>query len=161
MNRIFDTLSPRDIELIGKMHEAHREYIESIRENIPENVYAYAVSEDRFTLSGANGVHDSWLLEVAFFPKLKIILLGPFWDRTIEFSYDGVISFALEKNNNEMRGDTLLGDFLVDDITLEDGFLLHEIRFSKGSLRVLATAFDCSHGLGQHFKYGVAEHLGR
>ena len=84
----------------------YRAYVESIREQLPPHVYAFASDIRYFDLQSHSSLHDSWLesftvREVATGERqeirrmeIAIALLGPFHDLRIRLHYTGVTRYS-------------------------------------------------------------------
>ena len=125
----------------------YRAYVESIREQLPPHVYAFASDIRYFDLESHSSLHDSWLesftvREVATGERqeirrmeIAIALLGPFHDLWIHLHYAGVTrySFAAPPRYGHSRYDhTAHGDLFTHEVRLgHKGLLVHELLFER------------------------------
>lgn len=122
-------------------------YVESIRDQLPSHVFAFASDSRHFDISSHSSLHDAWLdslivREVARGERqeirrmeVAITLLGPFHDRWIRLHYNGVTryTFSAPPRYGEPRYEhTAHGDLLTHEIRLgENGLLIHELLFER------------------------------
>src|SRR4051812_41651335 len=81
-------------------------YVESIRERLQPDIYAFASDSRYFDLTSHTSLHDAWLeslsvQEVASGVRhemrrveISLCLLGPFHDRRIHLHYTGVSRYS-------------------------------------------------------------------
>lgn len=125
----------------------YKEYVESIREKLPEHIYAFAANPDYFNLKSHSSLHDAWLESLTVMEtasgdrsqvrklEIKISLLGSFHDRRIHLHYTGVArySFDAPPRYGEPRYEhTAHGDLFTHEIRLgHQGLFIHEILFER------------------------------
>jgi hypothetical protein len=122
-------------------------YIESIRDQLPAHIFAFASDSRYFDLSSHSSLHDAWLESMNIREdatgkrhevrklEISICLLGPFHDRRIHLHYSGVTrySFSAPPRYGEPRYEhTAHGDLLNHEIRLGDhGLFIHELLFER------------------------------
>jgi hypothetical protein len=122
-------------------------YVESIRDQLPSHVLAFASDSRYFDLSSRSSLHDAWLesltvIEVATGERqeirrmeVSISLLGAYHDRRIHLHYTGVTrySFSAPPRYGEPRyKHTAHGNLFAHEIRLgQDGLLVHELLFER------------------------------
>lgn len=110
------------------------EYIESIKQELPTDLYEFASDVDRYNLSNKKSLHDAWLKSLIVnegnvtpdsndsVTKIEIELLGHSHDRVFKLTYNKVTQYYLNKKEHER-------------ISKHDDLLAHEIRLnSKGEI---------------------------
>ena len=131
-------------------------YVETIREQLPPHVYAFASNICHFDLESHSSLHDSWLetltvREVASGERrevrrmeVAISLLGAFHDLRIHLHYTDVnqYSFLAPSRYGETRyAHTAHGDLFTHEVRLGgNGLLVHELMFERGATFVI----ECS-----------------
>jgi hypothetical protein len=126
------------------------EYLQTVKRDLPDHIYAFASDFRHFDLSSPSSLHDAWLesltvREVASGSRneirkleVKLSLLGPYHDRTIHLTYSGVerYSFDSPARPGETRySHTAHGDLLTHEIRLgTHGLFVHELLFERGSI---------------------------
>ena len=137
-----------DPEKYKNKWDTYRAYLESIRAQLPANVYDFALADWRFK-DDHRGLHDAWVDAVSIVESaiggdqhnrkldISIRLLGPYHDGHIELCYADVHSYRINlpaETESVTRGPYRHGDWLVDEIRLsEKNLVLHEIEFCYGS----------------------------
>jgi hypothetical protein len=125
----------------------YRAYVDSIREQLPPHVYAFASDVRHFDLESHSSLHDAWLesftvREAASGERqeirrteIAIALLGPFHDLRIHLRYTGVTrySFTASPRYGDSRyAHTAHGDLFTHEIRLgHEGLLVHELLFER------------------------------
>src|SRR5687767_6084103 len=129
------------------------QYLESVRQLLPPNVYEFATADWRFDFRDHRCLHDSWVESVTVrevageadpserHTEISLQLLGAYHDGHTVLSYEGVTDYQLslrtpaEERSYAGRGATPShGDWLVDEIRLAGtGTVVHEILFSSGA----------------------------
>ena len=134
-------------DISGVTHfDQYFEYLERIKNKLPKSLYEFAADQSRYTLTGPQTTHDSWLVfitvqedapteENGLRPiRIELRLLGPYHDRYFDFSYQRIsnYTFDLPKSSNlppySGHGDLLFQEFRLSD----DNKLCHELQFSSG-----------------------------
>jgi hypothetical protein len=123
--------------------EAYRQYLESIKTQLPTNAYEFAIASWRFSPESHMDPHDSWLESLTIREPasgeraeirsvdITIRLLGSYHDGRIEIIYKNVQSYSIHSSPQANDGH---GDWLYDEIRLsERGYMLHEIEWARGS----------------------------
>jgi hypothetical protein len=121
----------------------------TVRERLPEHVYAFAADWAHYALDSPQSLHDAWLEELVLAEaaparrpderttKLTLRLLGPMHDRIQVLQYHGVRAYRLEAGMTA-RGH---GDLLVHEVRLNElEVLVHEILFATGARIVVECA---------------------
>lgn len=127
----------RDKDVVGAL-KRYREYIQSVRESLPEAVLALATSDWYYTLHDHRCPHDAWLESVTISEpssgnrheirstSIRVRLLGACHDGFIEFFYPRVFGYSLDVV------DAAGGhrDWRYDEFRLsERGNVVHEIEW--------------------------------
>ncbi len=118
----------------------YKEYIESIRDRMPQGAMKLGLSNDWYDFTIHQCPHDAWLEEYKVietdpggqavrFCSLEVRLLGAYHDGIIGLRYPRLFGYNFQSMNCE-RG---MGDWLYDEFRLsERGHLLHEIEWANG-----------------------------
>jgi hypothetical protein len=122
-------------------------YVESIREQLPPHVYAFASDIRHFDLASHSSLHDAWLesftvRETASGERQEIrqmeivmALLGPFHDLRIHLNYTGVTRYSLAvppRYGDSRYANTAHGDLFTHEVRLgHEGLLVHELLFER------------------------------
>jgi hypothetical protein len=122
-------------------------YVESIRDQLPSHVFAFASDSRHFDISSHSSLHDAWLESLTVREaasgerqeirtmEVAISLLGPFHDRRIHLHYTGVTryTFSAPPQYGEPRYEhTAHGDLLTHEVRLgQNGLLIHELLFER------------------------------
>lgn len=152
---ILDTVSfspsKENYEKFRQAWKAYYDYLESIKDQVPQHVYEFAVADWHYDARDHRTLHDCWLNNINILESpsnikqgsrnlsIKIELLGAYHDRIITLLYDGVRSYELDgcfKSGTFYRSDHIEGhgDWLIDEVTLSDKkHILHEIVFRWGA----------------------------
>lgn len=131
----------------------YREYLASVRRDLPREVFEFASSPWRYDFTDHRCLHDSWIENVSIDElsppgapedrsvEVTVRLLGAYHDGYTILHYRGVKSYHLTMNAiNRQLGSGLAnrsggahGDWLVDEIRLgKGGEVIHEILLSTG-----------------------------
>jgi hypothetical protein len=133
----------------GIRYGRYLDYLQTIKNALPENIYAFASDEKYFMLNSPHSLHDAWLnsLEIREtrdkervlepIVGLTVKLLGQTHDRVIILEYEDVSEYRLEGRRDvpdgppDFRyGDTFHGDVFTHEIRLgKEGRIIHEIAF--------------------------------
>jgi hypothetical protein len=119
--------------------DAYFEYLRSVRQEFPADLYSYAANREHYSLDGRNTLHDAWLIGVQFgYRAQEVVLafLGAWQDRKHVLTYVGVEGYTLDLDVKYQAGDR---DIRVHEFRLEDALITHEIVFSTGK-RILITS---------------------
>ena len=131
----------------------YREYLESIRAQLPTNIYELATANWKFDFRDHRCLHDSWVDSVVVrevsdpeeeadrSTELAVSLRGAYHDGHTSLIYRGVSNYALqlrssldERTNLPLRREDNHGDWLIDEIRLgKSAAVVHEILFSSGA----------------------------
>jgi hypothetical protein len=132
--------------------EAYRNYLYSIRDHLSRGAYEFATADWHYDFANHQSPHDAWLESLVVLEpssgdrmqereiEIRVSLLGAYHDGRIELVYSGVrsYSFDLPFGAERKAAKTGHGDWLIDEVRLSDnGFALHEIKFSSGSTRLI------------------------
>jgi hypothetical protein len=112
--------------------EGYFEYLRSVRNDFPVELYPYAVNREHYSHDGKNSLHDAWLIGAQFgyrSNEVVLALLGAWHDRKHVLTYVGVEAYAFELKVSYVAGDR---DVLAHEFRLEDGLVVHEIAFTAG-----------------------------
>jgi len=136
------SLGPQEIvEVFAK----YSEYLDSIRNALPQFAYEFAVAPWHYNARDHRSPHDSWVESLTISEpatgsrhenrhlEIAVRLLGAYHDGYLELSYPEVQSYSFigASHAAENAGH---GDWLVDELRLsERGLVLHEILFRSGS----------------------------
>jgi hypothetical protein len=126
-------------------YSPYRAYVDSIRQQLPPHVYAFASDSRYFDLQSHSSLHDSWLesftvREAASGKRqeirrmeIAIALLSPFHDLRIHLHYTGVTRYSFiapPQCGHLMYGHAAHGDLFTHEIRLgHEGLLVHELLF--------------------------------
>ena len=124
----------------GWDHRPYWAYLDSIKREMPDGVFAFAANSDNHDLIHPNSLHDSWLIRSTVTEhndprgdlpiQIEIILLGPRHDRDIHLSYGGVTHYRFSGEKPSRRH----GDLLVHEMrAVGDNKFEHELYFSEGT----------------------------
>jgi hypothetical protein len=121
--------------------DAYFQYVESIRQELGEDLYLFASDPSRYDLSSPGSLHDAWVKSLtarSFYreedrdiatPDVVLVLLGPHHDRIHTLSYFNVISNQVDFH---FCTDGRKRDLLYHELRYENGHLEHEFVFSGG-----------------------------
>jgi hypothetical protein len=140
-----DTLE--DFERQKQKWNEYAEYLESVRNRLPKSAFEFAIASWRHN-EDHRCLHDSWVQYVTISEssldaghpdrslEIQVRLLGPYHDGHTRLTYHQVQSYSLD-SPLEFKLPPLgvgHGDWLRDEVRLsKNGFVLHEIEFSRGS----------------------------
>ncbi len=114
------------------------EYIEAIKGQLDERLYAFAADSSRYDLTSKGSLHDAWVqslqVEVCHGEgatlsnpsNITLTLLGPFHDRVHTLKYFDVKWSSV---NLQLCGNQRQRDLLYHEMRLQDGLLQHEFAF--------------------------------
>jgi hypothetical protein len=136
----------------------YKQYVDSIRDALPEHVYAFASNEAYFNLASHSSLHDTWLEELTLkeisqtgrdrVVQIHLSLLGPFHDRKIHLHYIDVSQYSLAAHPEyeEQRYQRVFhGDLITHGVRLgRDGRFVHELLF-KSDATFLIECADIRH----------------
>ncbi|HVZ42324.1 MAG TPA: hypothetical protein VHA82_00830 [Ramlibacter sp.] len=124
-------------------------YLEAIKQQLPEEVYAFASYRGNYDLTNHQSLHDAWLQSICVLEpaegeraeirrlEIQCRFLGPYHDRIIELTYSDVRWYSLrhslggEARSANSRGH---GDMLIHEIRLGQDCIVHEMNFSDGAV---------------------------
>ncbi len=124
------------------------EYIDSIKENLPNSVYDFASNSDHYNLTSHDSLHDSWLNFIKIREEasgerseerktvVEIEFLGGFHDKKIHLIYKNIINININQKNYNVidgHGDLLMHEFRLD----ENHSIIHELVFDKGGIYII------------------------
>ena len=116
----------------GKVNwDDYFEYLRSVREQFPSDLYSYAVSWERYSLDGGNSLHDAWLVGAQFGYKAQDVSLefiGARHDRRLTFQYLVVESYEFDLSVEYRLGDR---DVFAHEFRMDGELISHEIVFSN------------------------------
>lgn len=131
------------IDEYDKLRKEYYCYLDSIRPNITQSVYNYAIADWHYDANIHYSPHDANLKEINIFDNgedsvdLKITLIGSYQDYILDFSYQNVISYSIdcipELENKYDKAMSIHGTFLWDSIEYDSKNKLtkHYIVFSS------------------------------
>jgi hypothetical protein len=136
--------------------EEYRGYLESIRDQLPPHVYAFATDVNRYSLDSPQSLHDCWLASLSVFEersphrpfrpavRIRLRLLGQRHDRYINLTYHDVRGYELVGCPNRYNpADTFHGDVATHEVRFEHATLVHEIQFvSESRVLIQCGSFD-------------------
>lgn len=115
------------------------QYLDSIRNEIPENLVELVCDHSRYELTNPRSFHDAWLKEISIIESgcnsglsIHIKLLGQMHDRYFDLSYLSVSSYLFSGNHLKTNSNCH-GDLLLHEFSFEDNTIRHEINFSSNS----------------------------
>lgn len=124
--------------------DAYYLYLDSVKNELPENTYNFAVNDWHYNFEDYKCPHDSWIENFLIKEKtdatqsksvdMELRLLGAYHNGNIIINYLEVSSYKLEWNFfQEKKTDSKKlwhGDWMIDEISLSDsGKVIHEIEF--------------------------------
>lgn len=122
----------------------YRTYLESVREQLPAHVYAFASNPCHFDLESHSSLHDAWLESLAIREtasgmrrevrriEIDVCLRGPFHDRRIHLNYMGVWQYSFVAP--PCSGWDVHGDLFIHEIRSSGGGrFVHELEFRRGA----------------------------
>jgi hypothetical protein len=134
----------------------YEKYVQSIREKLPEHIYAFAANPNHFDLRSHSSLHDAWLESLTVKEaatgerneirrlEVKISLLGPFHDRRIHLHYTGVTRYLFDtpaQYDDRRYEHTAHGDLFTHEIRLgHNGLFVHELLFERDATLLI----ECS-----------------
>jgi len=127
---------------------AYRNYLESVRDQLPLSVYRFATAEWRQNITDPRGLHDAELVSLSIDSSdtqdgietsIKLALEGRNGDRVIRLAYGHVSRYLL--NASDGHGDlgrTTVGGghgaLVVDEISVSsEGHAQHHLIFGSGA----------------------------
>jgi len=127
------------IEEFRKNWKAYEDYLESVKERLPQSAYEFATAERHYNFEDHKAPHDGWLEEMVVrelssgerkqfrSTEIFIRLLAAYHDGYIELTYKNVQSYSFKKQGfSSLSHD----DWLYDEIRVsENDFVLHEIEW--------------------------------
>ena len=120
------TRTPGEIDCLR-----YRAYVDSIRDQLPAHVYAFASNMGHFDLTSHSSLHDAWLESLTVREaatgerneirrlEIHLCLLGPFHDRRIHLRYTGVARYRFDtpaKYGESRYEHTAHGDLFTHDV---------------------------------------------
>jgi hypothetical protein len=131
------------IDALLNSHKNYRDYLESVKDRMPQSAYEFATAEWHYNFSDHKALHDGWLEELIIrepasgerneIRSLEIFvrLLAAYHDGFIELTYKNVRGYSLGKPVDSSLPNHR--DWLNDEIRLsENGLVLHEIIWESG-----------------------------
>jgi hypothetical protein len=125
--------------------DAYLRYVAERRQDFPAGARDFVAQSWRYDLNDHRCPHDSWLesltlREVATGDRqqtrsveIAARFLGTYHDGTFDLTYEGVTDYALAFAKPAKRPNVAHGDWIVDEVTLnEAGAVVHEIQFEGG-----------------------------
>lgn len=133
-------------------YDKYLQYLESIKNRLPLNVYNFAVNEWHYNTDDNRCLHDSWVESILISEqptknktwerklKIDLVLLGAQHDQNLCIQYEQVRNYTLAKNLDARKNSDIVahGDWLIDEISIaDDDFVLHHILFSNNAKWVI------------------------
>jgi hypothetical protein len=131
-------------------------YLETIRDQLPEHIFAFASSRCYFDLESRSSLHDAWMETLTVREsasgkheenrklEIHLCLLGPYHDRRIHLRYTGVAQYSFitpSQYENPRYQHTAHGDLFTHEITLgREGLVVHELLFERDATLLI----ECS-----------------
>ena len=146
-----------ELREVSASTKRYREYLESIRNQLPANIYQFAVADWKLDFRDHRCLHDSWIESVTVreVPSVEeendrqtevaLRLQGAFHDGDTTLVYRGVCNYEMRlrgrvdgRRNAGLRRHENHGDWLIDEIRLGSATtVVHEILFSSGASWVI------------------------
>jgi hypothetical protein len=138
-----------DFDEIRKQYIKYYDYIRSIKDKIPRNVYRFAIAGWHYNPKDHRCPHDCWLESLHIEEpssgrrrerrsiNIRVRLLGAYHNGTIELTYKNVSGYTLKKvtgkrANTVTTSNTGHGDWRIDEIRLSTrDNVVHEVLFSN------------------------------
>jgi hypothetical protein len=114
--------------------DAYFDYLGSVRNDFPAELYSYAANREHYSPDGRNSLHGAWLIGVQLGYRAQDVVLAflSVWhDRKHVLTYTGVESYALNIEVEYSAGDR---DILAHEFRVDDGLVTHEIAFRTGKI---------------------------
>lgn len=144
----FSEDAQHDPKVLAARFTAYRNYLLSIREELPASAYKFAIADWHYDPQAPQCPHDSWVQRLIISEpvtgdrqqarslEISLQLLNAHHSGNIHLTYKDVRMYSLD-TPPEFKQPPLRvghGDWLNDEIRLsERGLVLHEIEFSRGS----------------------------
>jgi hypothetical protein len=142
----FPEESRNDPALLKSRFNAYLDYLQSLRGKLPNSAYEFAVADSHYDPAAHECPHDGWVESLTISEphergqkrtiEISLRLLAAYHDGYIKLDYQDVRSYSM-RTPADFKAPPLgvgHGDWLTDEIPLsEDGLVLHEIEFSRGS----------------------------
>ena len=123
-------------------------YLETVRTQMSEALYAFAAKVEHYDLSSPTSLHDAWLEQLVIRDpiggKLEIAAtyLAPFHDRQIHLTYRSVLGYSFVAPQGMFGMPPMQsghGDLLMHEVRMSGGAASfeHELVFSKGAILVV------------------------
>ncbi|KPC49930.1 hypothetical protein [Amantichitinum ursilacus] len=122
-------------------YDKYFQYLESKKNEMKPDIYAFASDPSRHDLSSRGSLHDAWLDSIFFRaknyiyndieaqPDLTLNLLGPFHDRVHVLKYFEIKDCKL--TNFDFFGNAREADLLYHEVRQENNLVEHEIVFDR------------------------------
>jgi hypothetical protein len=117
--------------------DAYFEYLSSVRQDFPPDLYSYASNPNHYSRDGRNTLLDAWLIGVQLCYRAQEVVLaflGAWHDRKHVLTYVGVETYSLDIEVQYLAGDR---DISAHEFRLDGGLVTHEILFSTGKSIVI------------------------
>ena len=119
--------------------DAYFDYLGSVRNDFPPELYSYAANREHYLPEGRNSLHGAWLIGIQLGYRAQDVVLAflsAWHDRKHVLTYTGVESYALDIQVEYSAGDR---DILAHEFWMDEGLVTHEIAFRTGKiLRITA-----------------------
>jgi hypothetical protein len=129
---------------------AYLRYVEEHRNDFPVGARELVAQSWRYDLNDHRCPHDSWLERVTVreaatgersetrIVEISATFLGAYHDGTFDLTYEGVMEYALAFSTPAERSNKGHGDWIVDELTLNEvGAVVHEIQFEGGAWSIV------------------------
>lgn len=128
--------------------QAYERRLQKIKKRLPSSVQEFALAEWHYNPEDRRCPHDAWLEHVTIRElssgerleirslEIEISLLGAYHDGYTEFLYRDVESYCFDQPHRKDRWHTNEKghkDWLIDEVDLSHGNVLHEIEWSDGA----------------------------
>jgi hypothetical protein len=144
----------------GWDHRPYWSYLETVKDIMPAELFAFASNPTNHDLSSPNSLHDAWLEEWSIAEvtlpnekrskrliEIRARFLGPQHDRHIYLTYKNVGHYTAhnpEEFASPPTGRVGHGDLIIHELTVvREGLFEHELMFSRGTVfSVQFTGFE-------------------
>lgn len=121
--------------------DAYFSYLDTVKDQLGERLYAFAADFSRYDLSSKGSLHDAWIRSIDVHidhgkgdaqdsqSGITLVLIGPYHDRLHTLKYFGV---KWSSWHLQFGGHDRYKDLLMHELRFEHGLLQHELEFDGG-----------------------------
>jgi hypothetical protein len=142
---LIETVSMRDANAIAEAHENYKDYLRTIRDEMPSDAFEFASASWHYNPEDPRCPHDSWVHTLTISEPssgdrsekrtvdVSLRLLGAYHDGWIDLKYLDVSNYSLQFSRPTQPPNQGHGDWLVDEVRMFEGSVIHEIVFRGGA----------------------------